>query len=316
MEQFTFGVLAYNVEKYIIECLESIKYQIQHFGSEYECKLIVAEDCSTDNTLKLIEGWVHKNNGLFLGGVEILKHPVNQGLVKNIISLYKKIDTPNFKVIDGDDIFYKNNVFDLLGKNDVVITTTLHFQNGYLLNKSENYHFYRLFKQKKILDYLKESYKYRHILETPGVFFSGNLLGESLFNAMRPYKMLDDIPRWKHIFNQEGLSVRVSEKPYVLYRIGSGVSLNVNNEKRKDFDIDVVKWRKQYVSVSYLKERYNRLKFSCFKRMTNFYYKKRIPALKNLIDNIKRAEQLGEGNAYLRHIIENSNIFLEEIRKK
>ena len=41
-----------------------------------------------------------------------------------------------------------------------------------------------------------------------------------------------------------------------------------------------------------------------------------MPALKNLIDNIKRAEQLGEGNAYLRHIIENSNIFLEEIRKK
>lgn len=68
MEQFRFGVLAYNVEKYIIECLESIKYQIQYFGSEYECRLIVAEDCSTDTILKLIEGWVYKDNGLFLGG--------------------------------------------------------------------------------------------------------------------------------------------------------------------------------------------------------------------------------------------------------
>ena len=82
---------------------------------------------------------------------------------------------------------------------------------------------------------MKESYKFRHILETSGVFFSGDLISESLFKAMRPYKMLDDIPRWKYIFNQEGLSVKVAEAPYVLYRIGSGVLLNVNNEKRKDF---------------------------------------------------------------------------------
>lgn len=52
---------------------------------------------------------------------------------------------------------------------------------------------------------------------------------------MRPYKMLDDIPRWKYIFNQEDLSVKVALAPYILYRIGSGVLLNVNNEKRKDF---------------------------------------------------------------------------------
>lgn len=120
MKEFTFGVLAYNVEPYIIECLESIKHQVVSFGDNYSCNLLIAEDCSTDRTLDLIEYWVQNNKDLFFD-VEIIKNVRNKGLVQNIIGLYKKINTINFKVIDGDDIFYKNNIFDLLETNDIVI---------------------------------------------------------------------------------------------------------------------------------------------------------------------------------------------------
>ena len=120
MKEFTFGVLAYNVEPYIIECLESIKYQVVSFGDNYSCNLLIAEDCSTDRTLELIEYWVQNNKDLFFD-VEIIKNVRNKGLVQNIIGLNKKINTINFKVIDGDDIFYKNNIFDLLETNDIVI---------------------------------------------------------------------------------------------------------------------------------------------------------------------------------------------------
>ena len=120
MKEFTFGVLAYNVEPYIIECLESIKYQVVSFGDNYSCNLLIAEDCSTDRTLDWIEYWVQNNKDLFFD-VEIIKNVRNKGLVQNIIGLYKKINTINFKVIDGDDIFYKNNIFDLLETNDIVI---------------------------------------------------------------------------------------------------------------------------------------------------------------------------------------------------
>ena len=59
--------------------------------------------------------WANSNNGLFRGGVEIQCNNSNQSLVKNIISLYKNIKTKHFKVIDGDDIFYKNIIFELIG---------------------------------------------------------------------------------------------------------------------------------------------------------------------------------------------------------
>ena len=166
MKQFTFGVLAYNVEPYIIECLESIKYQVESFGDNYSCNLLIAEDCSTDRTLELIEYWVQHNKSLFFD-VEIIKNVKNKGLVQNIIGLYKKINTINFKVIDGDDIFYKNNIFDLLETNDIVITETIHFKEGSIVKRGENYFFDKLLLSKSPIDILKDVYRYTHIVDTP-----------------------------------------------------------------------------------------------------------------------------------------------------
>lgn len=316
MEQFTFGVLAYNVEKYIIECLESIKYQIQNFGSEYECRLIVAEDCSTDNTLHLIEMWVNSNNGLFRGGVDIQRNNSNQGLVKNIISLYKNIKTNHFKVIDGDDIFYKNNIFELIGDNDVVVTQTIHFQENKIVNRSINHYFYKVLLHPEPALLLKQSYKYRHILDTPGVFFCAKFLNDSLYEAMGAYKMLDDIPRWKHIFSQEGNTIKVSDKPYILYRVGSGVSTNPLHEKRGSLDEDVKRLYNYNEQESFICHHYRLLKFSIFKKMVKYYYKNHSTVIKSFEDNFSNVLNSNEGNVYLRYIIEQRDKFLCKYKKE
>ena len=310
MNKFTFGVLAYNVEEYIIECLESIKYQIECFGNEYEVTLIVAEDCSTDHTLELIEYWTELNTELFLGGVEIYSNANNQGLVKNITELYKKIKTRSFKVIDGDDIFYKNNVFGVLADKDVMITETVHFRGSNILKRDINGNFYEILLCKKPLSFLKDAYQYMHVLDTPGIFFSKKFLNQNLYEAMSSYKMLDDVPRWRYIFNQPNISVGVADKPYILYRLGSGVSTNSNHEKRDVFDEDQIKLFGDLKKESYTHLRLRVLKRSFFKKMINYYYKYSSMVFKGYRKSFEDVLEGNEGEKYLSLIISRSELIL------
>lgn len=65
----------YNHENYIIESLESVKNQtytnIQH---------IIIDDCSTDNSVKVIENWIKENDY----DCTFIKHEVNQGICKTL----------------------------------------------------------------------------------------------------------------------------------------------------------------------------------------------------------------------------------------
>ena len=61
---FGFITITYNHEKYIIEHLESIKFQIESYSLN-EVTLLVCDDCSTDNTIELISKWTSKYEWLF-----------------------------------------------------------------------------------------------------------------------------------------------------------------------------------------------------------------------------------------------------------
>ena len=51
---FTFGILAYNQEKEILETLESIRYQIEHYSDNENINLILIDDSSADNTVDVV----------------------------------------------------------------------------------------------------------------------------------------------------------------------------------------------------------------------------------------------------------------------
>ena len=57
-KEFTFTIVTFNQEKYVIELLESIKYQIETHGKEYKNHLIVCDDASKDDTVLLVTKWV------------------------------------------------------------------------------------------------------------------------------------------------------------------------------------------------------------------------------------------------------------------
>ena len=66
-------VRAYNVEKYILECLESLSNQTLK-----DIEILVCEDCSTDGTLDIAKSVAEKDSR-----VKILASDKNQGTLLN-----------------------------------------------------------------------------------------------------------------------------------------------------------------------------------------------------------------------------------------
>lgn len=108
---------SYNRGEYIEECLNSIFSQ----KTKYPYKIIVADDCSTDNTLEILEKYKDK--------ITVLKSDKNQKLYKNILRVYENLDTEYFCVLDPDDFWIDElkieTALDFLEKNkDYTIYTT------------------------------------------------------------------------------------------------------------------------------------------------------------------------------------------------
>jgi len=99
--KFLIFIPAYNVEKQIPRVLKRIPF---HLLNEYYIRILIIEDCSKDNTKKIIEDYlkVNKNNNL----VQLIKNEKNQGYggVQKIAYNYALKNNFDFVImLHGDD---------------------------------------------------------------------------------------------------------------------------------------------------------------------------------------------------------------------
>ena len=83
-DMFTFLTLSFEQEKYIIQHLESIKYQMVHYGADVKAAYILADDASKDRTVEWARLWLEKNKEIF-SDVTILENKENKGIVDNYL---------------------------------------------------------------------------------------------------------------------------------------------------------------------------------------------------------------------------------------
>lgn len=100
------GVLAYNHEKYIVDCLNSIIIQ----KGDFNLNIIICEDKSTDGTAVIIDAYIKYvpvgKNVTF----EYLKSEENLGMVKNLKRLLKACGKSRYTALmDGDDYWPDEN---------------------------------------------------------------------------------------------------------------------------------------------------------------------------------------------------------------
>ena len=108
--KFTFAMLTYNQEKYVVEQLESIKYQVLNYGNDFQVYFLLCDDASSDSTVRIAKKWVEKEK--IFDDCNFIVSLKNKGLVNNYIIALKNIKTDLFKLLGGDDLYYKNNVFE------------------------------------------------------------------------------------------------------------------------------------------------------------------------------------------------------------
>ena len=88
-------MIAYNVENYLTEAIESVLVQKTNFKVE----LVIGEDCSTDNTRKIALDY----QMLYPHLIRVLLPPKNQGLTPNCIATHNACSGKYIALLDGDD---------------------------------------------------------------------------------------------------------------------------------------------------------------------------------------------------------------------
>lgn len=95
------AVIAYNVDSYIAETLESILDQVVDFQVE----VLVGEDCSTDRTREI----VLKYKAQYPDIIRVLEHPHNLGLTPNSVETQNACTGKYIALCDGDDFWTDEN---------------------------------------------------------------------------------------------------------------------------------------------------------------------------------------------------------------
>ena len=92
----SFVVTSYNYEKYILKTLESIKAQTYR-----NFEIIIVDDCSNDNSCKIIEDFISENQDL---KITLIKQNSNQGQMASMIKGLEIAQGQFISFIDSDDI--------------------------------------------------------------------------------------------------------------------------------------------------------------------------------------------------------------------
>lgn len=269
MKEFTFAIVTYNQRSLIVEHLESVKWQIEHYGQDYETDLVLSDDGSKDDTVAVAQKWIDQHRHLFRN-VKILAAEKNQGVVPNFLKMVGQVETAYFKPLAGDDYYYSNNVYEAAYGKDFVLTPTLQLF-GSRVNRDQNRWLYKeyLFTPKNKLRYVvRKRLEYQLSLETPGVAWSTNLVDEGMYAALKEYQWIEDVPLWHYLLGKE-IEVTLWEKPIVIYRMNTGISQNGKHEKFTVFDEEVLKLERE-IQV-HMNNRLYRYKRAIAKRIIKYF---------------------------------------------
>jgi len=95
MAKVSVSMITYNHEQYIAQAIESVLSQKTDFTFE----LVVADDASTDNTLRIVQEYAEKYPNI----IKLKSRKVNLGLVKNALQTISDCEGEYIALLEGDD---------------------------------------------------------------------------------------------------------------------------------------------------------------------------------------------------------------------
>lgn len=241
---FQFISITYNHEKYILEHLESVKYQVESYGLK-EAILTICDDHSTDRTLELVEKWLTINGSIF-AEAKVFRNDENRGVVYNYLRAVKEIKNNKFKILAGDDLYYSNPIKEALKEYDFVATRVISFSDNMRFELSPGYS-----RSIDSVEKVRQILKYSNPFFAPGVFMKKELIQDKLLiEHISMFKWIEDFPSWQYLFmiREADLSYKSTCIPYIMYRSDVGIfgNRNASSEKSRLFLLEVEKMHQYY----------------------------------------------------------------------
>lgn len=223
-------IISYNSGKYILDTLESAKSQTYK-----NIELIISDDGSTDDTIKICNDWLKLNDTYFVNS-KLLISDRNTGIPANCNRGLKVSKGEWIKLIAGDDILrndcIKSNIIEISKNSKIEII----FSNCELFHsigneikilgtqpKEEQKKWFGWEAKMQYLLLLQFNFNWT----TPTIFVKLSLLREvGLFDERFPY--FEDYPLWLRI-TQKGIRLHYFDENTVLYRQAESVT-RVQNE--------------------------------------------------------------------------------------
>lgn len=218
----TFIVTSYNYEKYILRTLLSIKNQ-----SYENFEIIVVDDCSKDNSCKIVEDFIADNQDL---KITLIKQETNQGQLGAMLKGLKKAQGQFITFVDSDDMLMEDFAKEHIR---VHLETSVAFTSCQIaeIGEDDEVHTYNSISSPHIkeLDKLFENcapeYKLLKHKHFGGWYWSPNssaMFRKSAIEILLDYK---NIPEWKicpdkFLFNFAHLigGSAIIYKPLICYR--------------------------------------------------------------------------------------------------
>ena len=254
---FTFVILTYNHENFILEHLESIRHQIESYGDNWNFNIVIADDNSKDGTIKIVNSWLNVNSKLFIG-VVVLENSINKGTCTNYINTWKEINTLYFKVLAGDDLYTYENIIDFSKK-----TNKYHFISGVpLLLEDQNLSI----PKSLILNMIATSEMYKKnigiamrsfsAINTPSLVYPKKILAlNGLSEFINQFDVVEDFPMQIKVCELcEPAEYFLSDKVYVYYRRTTNSTYIIVNDrflkdKTKQFEYLISKQKSLFKKI-------------------------------------------------------------------
>lgn len=221
----SFIVLTYNQEDFILEHLESLKYQIKMFASDRDIQLIVGDDGSTDRTLYYTKAWVDLNRNLFKE-INFVGDGQNHGTCSNLVACFRAIHGCCYKLLAGDDLYSFNNIFEYLNfLNDADVIDTLPVEFNQQFNDIQTQ--FRIYRNHLLFGLYpkwlqKILCRYECITLGPTVTYRKKYITPVMLEFVEQFHLIEDQPMAYFIFTAADTFIyRFIPKSYIIYRNNS-----------------------------------------------------------------------------------------------
>lgn len=255
-------IISYNQEKYIKDAIESVINQ----KTNYEYEILLADDCSPDNTGKIMKEYAEKYPKL----IKIIERKKNLGGTQNQLDACQKATGKYITVLEGDD--YWNNdrkiqeQIDFLEKNPEFIGVS-HLQEGRSLNNEFMGLFPSSIDEDFIINDLNELLKGKKYSETSTIYrniYNNEENVESIKQLLSIDQTIADAQLCSYLVSLG--KIYVIAKPMMVYRIRNNDGESNYNSTHKVNEIEL-----SYLKIDKELDKFFKYKYSFFNKYRNCF---------------------------------------------